>query len=284
MSREYLLQRLGSLETDDDSEGAPATCLASSRGKDILWFSALFLWPAINIILVVYNYFRFELRDNHFHCKTHVLISRVAAVFGFGLYACFCFIIYKLCWSHLREFIAIANEVHEEDLTADVANDKIRRAFCTFRGFRNVVGTWTTFSIAVGTLGVFTQSSWNYGVHKSKEHPTPDETMIELMFGVMMWSEKLMFLVQPLFVIGGINADYLWRKFKRLITESFLENDQSEKLNKILVHMKRIDTSFKWIKPTVALTLVNLYLGMHLEEQELNYWIGPACYVNETVF
>lgn len=240
------------------------------RCKDAMLFFVLSLWPAVNIAIIVYNYIKFELVS----CTSFMIFSKFAAIGGLGLYGCFCFIIYKLRESHSAEFTKLVDDIEKDDLSIDEAKSKVRQAFSNYRGFRNLVGTWTTFSTAVGVLGIFTQLYWNYNVFKSKDHV--DEFLI-VMYAVMIWSEKLQFLLQPLCVIGGINADHLWRQFKRTLTERLRSEDDSEMVDELLRHMKRIDTSFKWIKPTVALTLVSFYLGMQMKDQNLDYWIGPTC-------
>ncbi len=223
------------------------------------------------MFLSAYCYITITARLN---CKTaHLTITKCA---GLAMYACFCFIVFKLRQSYLSEFRDVVNKVQRQDVSTNQAKALIQRAFNKFRDFRRVVGIWATWSFAVGTFGVFLQLSWNYSIDTS-EHQDDD---LVTMFAVNLWSEKLMFLIQPFYTIGGMNADYIWRKLMRMLTETLQDEDQSDRLHKILGHMKRIDTSIQWIQPTIALTLAGFYLGLHVDKQDLYYWASPGCNSN----
>ncbi len=251
-------------------------CLAPKDGgnkTDTLVFFALTVWPAINIGIIIYNYIEFERQA----CSAFMIFSKCVSIGGFLLYGLFSFVVYKLRQSHAEELSKCADRIEQNYLSIGEAEAHIRQSLIHLHGFRTLSGTWGTFSISIGVLGICTQLYWNYRVI-DMDPPDVSESAI-VTYAVMIWSEKLQFVLQPLVAMGGINVDYLWRRFKRDLTERLRDANDSEKVDNLLRHMKQIDTSFKWIKSTAALTLVSLYLGLQLQHQNLYYWIGPTCNV-----
>ena len=95
-----------------------------------------------------------------------------------------------------------------------------------------------TFVLGVGVLGLTTQLSYYYNYYH--DHPAQIETKVAI-YSTMIWSQKLMFLVQPLFVVGGINVDYLWRDLKRRVTKRFGTPETVGHLKNIIQHIDIIN-------------------------------------------
>ncbi|XP_072037342.1 uncharacterized protein [Amphiura filiformis] len=106
-----------------------------------------------------------------------------------------------------------------------------------------------------------------------------------LTYAIMIWSQKAMFLLQPLLAFHSVNADYLWGAFKESIAERLTASERvGQMFHRFMRHMKELNHPPQWIISTLVFSTIGLYFGMHLKKQNFLYWIGPDChmYFNET--
>ena len=230
-------------------------------------FSLLAVWPIINGLLVIYIF----VETDDVNCFLNVyIVSRVTTVLVFLQYACFSFLFYILRKAFTARLKTISDGIG--NFQEDKCKAELCQAYLEYRSFRNLVGGWMTFVLAVGVLGVTTQLSYYYYSHQS-DHPTQNEAKMTR-YSMMIWSEKLMFLLQPMFVFGGINVDYLWRDLKRRVTKKLGTQETVAHLKNIIQHMDIINISPRWIVPTLGFSLASFYLGFHLPSQNLQFWYG----------
>ena len=132
-----------------------------------------------------------------------------------------------------------------------------------------------TFTLSVGVLGLTAQTSYIYDFYKYENDPRVKDMVT--VYSIMIWSEKIMFITQPIVILGGINVDYLWKDLQKHVTKQLAAASAIGNLNKLIQHMKKINISTSWIFPTLGSSLVGFYLGLQLPEQDLQYWVGPNC-------
>ena len=229
-------------------------------------FGLLAVWPIINSVLVIY----ILVATDDVHCYNVYILSRITAAVVFLQYACFCylfFVLRKAFTSKLKTITESIDSFHQNKCKAALC-----QAYLEYRSFRNLVGGWMTFVLAVGVLGVTTQLTYYYYYHQS-DHPAHIETKM-IRYSLMIWSQKLMFIVQPIYVFGGINVDYLWIDLKRRVTKKLGTFEAVGYLKDIIKHIDIINISPRWILPTLGLSLMSFYLGFHLPSQNLQFWYG----------
>ena len=204
-----------------------------------------------------------------------MLVSRIAATVGFVQYGCLCFLCFKLRKAFTNRFRYLAEGL--ENQRENEGKSKICEAYLEYKDFRDFVGYWMTFALSNGMVGMASLISWNYGYFKVTTERHMDHEMF--MYSIMIWNQKLMFIIQPLIVFNGVNVDYLWDDFKEYITEHLMApKTAGQKFHRFMRHMNELNHSPQWIISTLILGIVGLYFGMHLSEQNFQYWIGPDCY------
>ena len=239
--------------------------------KDFALLILLAVWPMINFSLVIYTYVVSE--PHSASCFWHILISRVTTAASFILYTCFCYVIFVMRRSFAAKFAVIPEAL--ENLNLEESKSIVTKAYLEYRGFRNLIGFWMTFTLSVSLLGLTLQTSYIYNFYKSENIPGLEDKM--MIYSIMIWNQKLMLITQPMVVLGGINVDYLWKDLKRHITGQLAAASAIGNLTKLIQHMNKINVSIPWVVSTLGSSILGFYVGLQLPEQDLQYWVGPNC-------
>ena len=231
--------------------------------------SLLTLWPTINIIFGTYTYVALD--DKHCFFFLH-FIEYLTVVAAFFQYACFSYLLYSLRKAFTARFNNILDDI--EPFDPNEYKSRLCQIYFEYRDFRNLVDGWMTFVLAFGVLGITTQISYMYAFNESKYSSNAQLKHKVTTYSLMIWSQKFMFLLQPIFVFDGINVDYLWRGLKRRVSKKLTAKATVGSLNKIIAHMDKINVSSRWIIPSLGFSFVGLYLGLHLPKQYIKFWFG----------
>ena len=104
-----------------------------------------------------------------------------------------------------------------ENLNNDESKSILTTAYLEYRRFRNLIGCWMTLTLSVGVLGLTAQTPYIYDLYKSEIDPRVKDMVT--VYSIMIWSEKIMFIAQPIVILGGINFDYLWKDLRKHVTK-----------------------------------------------------------------
>ena len=234
-------------------------------------FALMLTWPVVNTILGFYNYATLEYQYSP--VRWHMLASRIATAVGFVQYGCLTYLCFKLRKAFAKRFDEIAHEIAL--LNEDEGKSRICHIYITYKDFRDFAGYWMTFTLPVGAVGLASLITWHFGYTKNATYERDDPMCT---YAIMIWSQKTMFLLQPLVAFYGVNADYLWDDFKDRVAERLMTAEKvGQSFHRLMRHMKEINHAPQWIISTLVFTIVGLYFGMHLKNQYFKYWIGPDC-------
>ena len=243
--------------------------------KDFVLLILLAVWPMTNCALVIYTYVASE--SHAVPCYWHMLFSRITTAASFILYICFCYLIFAVRKSFATTFATIPEAL--ENRNKNESKSILTTAYLEYRGFRNLIGCWMTFALSVGLLGLTAQTSYIYSIYKSENNSHIEDKMT--VYSIMIWSEKIMFIAQPIVILGGINVDNLWKDLKKYITEHLAASPAIDYLKELIQHMNKIHISIPWIFSTLGFSFVGFYLGLKLPEQNLQYgWDPTATYLH----
>ncbi|XP_072019235.1 uncharacterized protein [Amphiura filiformis] len=236
-------------------------------------FVLILTWPVVNMSLGVYIYATIEY--SYTSSPWIMLLSRITTSVGFLQYGCLAYVCYKLRIASTRRFNNVSDEI--ASVSENEGKSKICDVYFKYKDFRDFVGYWMFFALTVGILGLTSLLSWHFGYSRINKEPTPSDPMFP--YAIMIWSQKLMFILQPLMIFGGVNVDYLWDDFKDNIAKRLMAPETAGMMfHRLMRHMRELNDPPQWINSTLVFTIIGLYFGMQLTDQDYRYWLGPDCH------
>nr|XP_054763210.1 uncharacterized protein LOC129269741 [Lytechinus pictus] len=241
-------------------------------------FCCILAWPVITgCFRVLYDY-EFRL------CKIssiHGEVSHWNSLLGFVTYGCFCYILYL----QRKSFEIEAHQVFRYALeqapyqNVDAVLSRIRQFNLQYKFIRKHVRRWMAFTILVSTFGLTSCIAWNYLVfNEKKKNNDPDLLWSIYFMNALVSSQKITFVVVPVFALGGFNLDHIWRRFKENIAHS-REYKYKKFWKAVTKYVKDINhVSFSGdVTSSIISSGIGLYLGLNLtKSQDISFWVDPA--------
>ncbi|XP_072050503.1 uncharacterized protein [Amphiura filiformis] len=241
-----------------------------------------YLWPLFNVGVVCYVYYNVDKPMNDFYdCPTGLaksILYRTIEIIVFIYYGFFTAVIYlvrKTFAYQMKNIVRLSPVKTVED-----TQSSITQIWLQLQDYRTVVGWWLCFASSIGILQLAVQ--WNWAFDDQIGEITAElEMRAAEIYRFWMWSNTLMLFSQPLVAAGGHDVDYLWGDFKNGFMKYLQAPQHQEKLTAIFRHTKHVYSEGEWMKPTMALTFLTLFLSFNIPQQFVWFWVRPGC-VHET--
>lgn len=208
----------------------------------------------------------------------YFLFSDISSAWGLVAYGLFWYLIYIERASLHHDLNRVVNNVQRASLTGDVdaARCEIRRVHHDYLILRELMG----ITMITTSWGLLTRLSWDYMISGQTLQDTSDK-QAKLYLDITIWSQKIMFIAFPCISLGGINLEYLWRRFSHAL-ERIHSYQHRPFWVAIQLHTTYIDhigsPELKW---TLVFALIGPYLTLQSSwsrmnvDQKVDFWNGP---------
>ncbi len=248
--------------------------------KELLSFRviALLFWPIFNVIFMFVVYCLVDKPINEFYnCPSGLTISMVYRTITFcgflyyGIFSSFICLVRNSFIHDMKNIAKASPYKSTEQTTSSITN-----IWLQLQEYRNMVGWWLCFAAAIGILKVAVVLTWTYS-GEVKEITVDLELRAADIYTFWMWSNSLMLFIQPIATAGSLNVDYFWEDFNTEFMISLKAPEHQEKLKAILRHTFCTYSKGEWISPTIALSVVTIFLSFNLPQQFIWFWVRPGC-------
>ncbi|XP_070545192.1 uncharacterized protein [Ptychodera flava] len=204
-------------------------------------------------------------------------LDLLAFIIGYFMFAAFCYEIHllkcslrsdmKLCLSFVKRNI-------ENGL--DVCRQRILATYCDFLKLHSLVSSWLVFQFSISVFKLSCHIYWNYQYFVVHTKVTP-----AILLNILGWCKCILFLLLPIFAVGGFSILYLLNDFK-LDFKRMQRRKDGENWHKVTKILKTLDATDTGIYVTVVFSLLSVFLALNLGRQYGVYWVESVTQ-NETI-
>lgn len=245
-------------------------CGASGfRLPSLSFHMSCLLWPAVNVIFeIVYMYFNSVAQVQPVNLMFAV-IEVLSVTHGMLLFGVFCYTLFLLRSSFETECNLLLAFFVENEGHLDRCRLRLAETYRDYRVFRSAVSAWVAFIVTIGILGLTIHLSWNYDVYSGNEKLEMSGKDL-ILLNCLIFSEKLMILTLPVFAVGGMDHDCLWRHFRLALSRN-RRSEQEYFWERLTYYLRELTENDRETGITMFLSVVSLYTGLRLGVQNLDY-------------
>ncbi|XP_030847357.1 uncharacterized protein LOC115926620 [Strongylocentrotus purpuratus] len=253
-------------------------CYLKSRCSLAIEILMFFLIPLLNAILqIVLGFSVFFIGcESNWQMATLVIKSVLYIYYGCFWYVVYVQRVYLNCQLNnaLDTIRKLAGQTDCEG-TREGARRLIDRIYSVFNVFRYFTGWLMAFTLLTVTFHSLCCGIFSYC--KSSMVTSRDSYLI-----VMLWIQNIMFFVVPIYAIGGLNLESLWKNFRHVLIKCKVQG-QSEFWNEVWSYVTHIDTLASFLLVWTGLfPFVGVFLKFMVAQRDsisLEYWsyLSKSC-------
>ncbi|PIK42243.1 hypothetical protein BSL78_20898 [Apostichopus japonicus] len=161
-------------------------------------------------------------------------------------------------------------------------------AFLDFNCFRKLIAIYMNLFIPVLTWAITTHVTWQYFVNEksSKGHMSDKSKQYETCINILIWLEIILFLVVPIWSIGGLDTTYIWTRL-RLRVLTIPRRASNVFWRKLSRHMDIINEHYDRINFTMIFSIIGFFMALEFGNKQTTTFVIPEPYcdnVSEIVF
>ncbi|XP_070545195.1 uncharacterized protein [Ptychodera flava] len=194
-------------------------------------------------------------------------IDLVAFTVGDFMFAAFCFEVHllKRCLqSDINLCLLFVKRNVENGL--DLCRQRILATYSEFLKLQSLVSSWLVFQFSISVFKLSCHIYWNYTVFAVHTHVIP-----AILINIVIWCETMMFLLLPIFAVGGFSIFYLWNDFK-LDCKRMQRRKDGENWHKVTKLLKTLNATESGIYLTAFFSILSVFSALHLSSQYGDYW------------
>ena len=211
--------------------------------------------------------------DQWEQCVTFMILYRTGEISAMFFYGWFTFSIYINRKKYQYDFAETAAKLVNNNYDIDQCKSEITSKWFKFQEYRKVTGWWWCYTTTLGVLAGVSEIMWL----SSSEYPDIAESKESILLNVVITCQCVMWLIQPLFAVGGFNVDNLWQEFLQECMKNFHNANNHLMLEQILDYMNKIYTRGPWVYTTVVFAGLSIFVAIAIPIQFVEIWIRPGC-------
>ncbi|XP_070545191.1 uncharacterized protein [Ptychodera flava] len=215
---------------------------------------------------VSYQSYRFSHYPENFANNDY--IDFVAFIIGDFMFAAFCYEI-NLLKHCLQSDINLCLLFVKRNIKngLDLCRQRILATYSEFLKLHNLVSSWLVFQFSISVFKLSCHIYWNYNAFATYAHVTPAN-----LINIIIWCESTMFLLLPIFAVGGFSISYLWNDFK-LDCKRMQRRKDGENWHRVVKLLKTLNATESGILLTAFFSILSVFLALKLDKQYGDYWI-----------
>ncbi|XP_070545193.1 uncharacterized protein [Ptychodera flava] len=194
-------------------------------------------------------------------------IDLFAFIISYFMFAAFCYEIHLLkcsLRSDMKLCLLFVKRNIENGL--DLCRQRILASYSEFLKLHSLVSSWLVFQFSISVFKVSCHIHWNYDYFVSHTNVTP-----AILRNILVWCECIIFLLLPIFAVGGFSILYLWNDFK-LDCKRMQRKKDGENWHKVVKLLKILNASDTGLYVTVFFSLLSAFVGLNFGRQYGVYW------------
>ncbi|XP_071830100.1 uncharacterized protein [Apostichopus japonicus] len=224
-------------------------------------------------------------------CKRFSWHSGVSVICGgviMVMFVTFQYMMYLTRLSFQRHFSLVVKFIEKNQGDLDNCRYILGSAFLDFNCFRKLIAIYMNLFIPVLTWAITTHVTWQYFVNEksSKGHMSDKSKQYETCINILIWLEIILFLVVPIWSIGGLDTTYIWTRL-RLRVLTIPRRASNVFWRKLSRHMDIVNEHYDRINFTMIFSIIGFFMALEFGNKQTTTFVIPEPYcdnVSEIVF
>ncbi|XP_070545194.1 uncharacterized protein [Ptychodera flava] len=195
----------------------------------------------------------------------------LAFIVAYLMFAAFCYEIHLLKCS-LRSDMKLCLSFVKRNIKngLDLCRQRILGTYSEFLKLHSLVSSWLVFQFSISVFKLSCHIYWNYQYFAVHTKVIP-----AILLNILVWCKCTIFLLLPIFAVGGFSILYLWNDFK-LDCKRMQRRKDGENWHKVVKLLKTLNATDTGLYVSLFFSLLGAFVGLNLGRQYGVYWMDPV--------